>query len=501
MAGPDDPAEALPAEVLGRYRLGARLAAGSLGTVVAAVDERSGRAVAVKFFDGADDNYGAWVDEMRLAVRLEHPHIVPCLDAGHDPRWGMSVLVFAQALGGSLRRAMAVRRFAPAEVERLLAEVAAGLAHAHAHGVVHRDVKPENILALARPGEPPWALTDFGAGRFLARGATMRSLAGSLEYMAPEVFTSGADAACDQFSLGVVGLELLMGERLGQAGRTRFRLDQRGRPGLRGAIARLLDPDPAARFPSSEALCRALAAPQGRFAVARGPDGAGWLLAGDEVSRCEPGGTRPARVARVPRAQGFVHEADEAMMVAGDRRVVCLADAPVTVLAGDLEFTTFVASRRHRAIWLLRGDELACGDLAGGLLRLRVALPAAWLQALAEAAAPVGATLSPGLAALGLLGCATVLLARRDAQGLGATLLRLPGPLHHLRRFDAAVLLVCGNEREAALLRVEPGGLIGLERLPLPVDTVRIVAGPDGPRLASLLHPDHEVLERDRDHG
>ena len=185
--------------VLGRYALGERLAAGSLGTVVAATDLRTGRAVAVKFFDGARDNFGAWVDELRLALRLEHPHIVPCLDVGYDAGFGLSVMVFPRAQGGSLRRALASgRRFTEPELRGFLLAIAGALAYAHARGVVHRDVKPENILALERTGEPPWALTDFGAGRFLARGAALRSLAGSRPYMAPEVGRGAADARSDQ---------------------------------------------------------------------------------------------------------------------------------------------------------------------------------------------------------------------------------------------------------------------------------------------------------------
>ena len=77
---------AFPEDVLGRYLLGDRIAAGSLGTVVAAVDQRTGDEVAVKFFDGASDNYAAWVDEMRRAVRLAHPHVVACRDARYDER-------------------------------------------------------------------------------------------------------------------------------------------------------------------------------------------------------------------------------------------------------------------------------------------------------------------------------------------------------------------------------------------------------------------------------
>jgi len=489
---------AFPDEVLGRYRLGERIAAGSLGTVVAATDLRSGDAVAVKFFDGAADNYAAWVDEMRLAVRLTHPHVVACRDAGHDERWGMSVLVFARAMGGSLRRALASgRSFSPAEIHRLLAEMAGALWHAHAQGVIHRDVKPENILAMERTGEPPWALTDFGAGRFLARGALLGSLAGSLQYMAPELLGEGADASCDLYSLGVVGLELLLGARPELPERTAFRLRHRGGDDLAAVIACLLDPDPGRRFPSSEALMWALAAERGGFDVSRAGDGSRLLLAGDEVARLRPGGAQLERLGRVPRARRFVHDIDEPdAIVAGDRRVVCLDGGPTTLLAKDHGFATFVASRRHAVIWLLRGDELGCRDLAGPHRRLRVQLPEEWVAALRAGARVTGTVLSPELAVLGVLGCTCMLLGRCDGAGLRATLLRAPWPLYALSRAGALGLVLCGDANTARLLGVDREQLRPIERLDVAVDGVRVITGTRGPALLRLLHPDHNEAAR-----
>lgn len=489
----DDPT-ALPDEVLGRYRLGERLAAGSLGTVVAATDLRSGDAVAVKFFDGARDNYAAWVDEMRLAVRLAHPHVVSCVDAGHDERWGLSVLVFRRGMGGSLRRALASGRgFSAAEVHRLLVEIAGALWHAHAQGVVHRDVKPENILAMARLGEPPWALTDFGAGRFLARGATLCTLAGSPQYMAPELLGEGADAGCDLYSLGVVGVEMLLGARPEPPERAAFRLRHRGRGDLAALLACLIDPDPGRRFASSEALTWALAAGRGGFDVGRTGDGARLLLAGDEVARLRPGGRALERLGRVPRARRFVHDGEEPeAIVAGDRRVVGLGGGPTTLLAADHAFETFVASRRHAVIWLLRGDELGRCELGGARQRLRLLLPEEWRLALAEGARLTGVVLGPELALLGVLGCTRLLLARRDGPELRATLLRAPWPLYALTLAGAQAVVLCGDAGTAGLLGLVGEELRPLERLPLAVDEVRVIAGSQGPRLASLLHSGHE---------
>lgn len=494
---------AFPDEVLGRYRLGERIAAGSLGTVVAATDMRTGDAVAVKFFDGATDNYAAWVDEMRLAVRLAHPHVVACRDAGYDERWGMSVLVFTRAMGGSLRRALASGRgFSPPEVHRVLSEMAAALWHAHAQGVIHRDVKPENILAMAQPGEPPWGLTDFGAGLFLARGATLGSLAGSLQYMAPELLGEGADATSDLYSLGVVGLELLLGVRPELPERTAFRLRHRARGDLSAVLACLIDPDPGRRFPSSEALMWALAAGQGGFDVSRAGDGSRLLLAGDEVARLRPGALRLERIGRVPRARRFVHDSEEPdPIVAADRRVVCLDGGPTTLLAADHTFQTFVASRRCAVVWMLRGDELRCSDLGGAEQRLRLQLPEEWQTALAAGAPLTGTVMTPGLAVLGVLGCTGLLLARHEPAGLRATLLRAPWPLYALSRVGTQALILCGDVATAGLLGIEGEQLQAIERLSVAVDGVRVIAGSRGPCLARLLHPGHVDGLGDDAHG
>ena len=442
--------------VLGRYALGERLAAGSLGTVVAATDLRTGRAVAVKFFDGARDNFGAWVDEMRLALRLEHPHIVPCLDVGHDTEFGLSVMVFPRALGGSLRRALASGCvFAGPELHGLLLAMARALAHAHARGVVHRDVKPENILALTRTGEPPWALTDFGAGRFLARGAALRSLAGSLPYMAPEVaFRVGAAAGA----------------------------------GLGAVTARLLDPDPGRRFPDCDALVSALTAMPCEFAVGRTADGASLLLAGDEVWA----GAGERRLYRVPRARRFVHEADEVhAIVACDRRLVGLDERVTTMFAVEGELTAFVASRRRGAAWLRCGERLIVSDLAGGQVGARVPLPDAWGRP-GPAARLTGVTLSAEMALLGQLGTDTLLLVERVGRALRVRVLLAPAPVYALQRGADTALVHCGDERGGGLCALVGGELKVIDHGPLPVDCQAISSQPGPPRRVSLLVEDLE---------
>ena len=477
--------------VLGRYALGERLAAGSLGTVVAATDLRTGRAVAVKFFDGARDNFGAWVDELRLALRLEHPHIVPCLDVGYDAGFGLSVMVFPRAQGGSLRRALASgRRFTEPELRGFLLAIAGALAYAHARGVVHRDVKPENILALERTGEPPWALTDFGAGRFLARGAALRSLAGSRPYMAPEVGRGVADARSDQYSLGVVALELLLGSRPELAGRTEFR---RGAgAGLAAVTARLLDPDPGRRFPDCAAIVATLAGLPGEFDVGATADGSRLLLVGGEVSRLGVGSSELAPLCRVPRGRRFVHEADEATgIVACDRRLVGLDGRGTTMLAIEGEMTAFVASRRRGAAWFRCGERLIVSDLAGGQTGARVPLPEEWGGpgeiASGLVARWVGVTLAAGSALLGRTGAHALLLVERVGRGLQVRVLRAPAPVYALLRGEDTAWVHCGDERGGGLCALAGSELRVIEHGPLPVDCQGIAWGSGVPRLVSLV--------------
>ena len=244
---------------LGHYQLGSRLGAGAIGSVYAAVDVRSGQQVVVKFFDGQEEGFSPWASEMRLALRLRHPNIATCLDVGFDERQQLWALVFTRAQGGSLRRALVLgRRFSERKLAQLLLDIASALAYAHAHGVVHRDVKPENIVAQVDDEATAWLLTDFGAGRFLVPGEVARSVAGSLEYMAPEVTGAGATAASDQFSLGILGMELLLGRLPGSQERPDLARSLRRGSGLHALIGRLADPDPSKRFPDMAAVASRL---------------------------------------------------------------------------------------------------------------------------------------------------------------------------------------------------------------------------------------------------
>jgi serine/threonine protein kinase len=150
--------------------------------------------------------------EARLAAAIEHPNIVPVYSTGEDH--GQLYLVMRHIDGVSLAERLGEGPLSPATVAEVIGQIAAALDAAHLRGLIHRDVKPANILLAERPGAPPHAfLTDFGITRELDAAADLTRpgvFVGSVEYAAPEQ-ASGAGPAADQYSLGCVAYECLTG--------------------------------------------------------------------------------------------------------------------------------------------------------------------------------------------------------------------------------------------------------------------------------------------------
>ncbi|GGZ78900.1 protein kinase [Streptomyces echinoruber] len=219
------------AEVLaGRYRLDALIGSGGAADVHRGFDLRLKRPVAVKVFrTGADaDMEERFGNEAVILARLQHPGLVTVYDAGrHD---GRAYLVMQLIEGPTLKARIAEGTLSPGETAALGAHLARALAHAHEAGIVHRDVKPSNIIldASSRPH-----LTDFGISRLL--DATTRTapgaLVGTAAYLSPEqVLGRSAGPPADVYALGLALLECLTG-----------RLEYDGGP-LEAAIARLHRP-------------------------------------------------------------------------------------------------------------------------------------------------------------------------------------------------------------------------------------------------------------------
>jgi len=278
----------------GRYRVVERLGAGGMATVYLAEDERLGRRVAIKRLhaESPEDIARRFEREARLGASLNHPNIVSIYDTATDE--GGVLIVMEYVKGPTLGRAMSD---GPMPVERTLGLVqglAAGLDHVHDRGVVHRDVKPANVL-LGEDGTAK--LTDLGVatateGVQITRTGTVL---GTPAYMAPEQLEGGVLAsAVDVYALAALAYEALGGERA-RPGRTPMEIAHRAAtqppPDLRAAwaeappaVAELLKRgmarEPAERPASAGALAAELAAALGAAGPEPEPAGGGVAFPG-----------------------------------------------------------------------------------------------------------------------------------------------------------------------------------------------------------------------------
>jgi Protein kinase domain len=292
-SGENRPIVVAPGTTIGRYVIGERLGAGGMGVVYAATDSELHRRVAVKLVrgDGADHLGSQGRDrlmrEARVLARLSHPNVVTVFDVGAhgDGVFLAMELVDGGSLTAWLRRAPRL----PSEILDRMIEAGRGLAAAHADGVVHRDVKPDNVL-VGSDGRA--RMTDFGLARFetstsldahvpnAGNGDLTRTgaLMGTPMYMAPEqLHRRETDARTDQWSFCAMLYEVIAGVRP-------FRIDDfdardadvaAGKlappaPGhrvpawIRRIVARGLAAEPEARWPSMDAVVAELERGRGR---------------------------------------------------------------------------------------------------------------------------------------------------------------------------------------------------------------------------------------------
>ena len=214
--------------ISGRYRLIEPIGHGGMATVYRGQDEALGRDIAVKLFRAsavAPDDVGRQETEMRLLASLSHPGLVTLFDAGKDdagrddgeagePR---AFLVMELIDGPDLRKRLReAEPLSPADVAYIGAELAGALAYIHGRGVIHRDVKPANILLppVISGTLPRAKLTDFGIARMLdgARITAANATLGTANYLSPEQASSQeVGFSSDIYSLGLVLLEAVTG--------------------------------------------------------------------------------------------------------------------------------------------------------------------------------------------------------------------------------------------------------------------------------------------------
>ena len=276
---PDDaPAPIWPAvAIAGRYHVVRELGQGAMATVYLVHDSTDDSRVALKLLDprlGGSIAEERFLREVRVVSLLRHPNIIPLVDSG---RWeGTLYFTMPFVEGVSLRKHIdTVGRLAIEEACRVTTEIANALHHAHAHGVVHRDIKPDNVLLH----EGHAVVADFGVARAIHGSVdstviTAAGLAiGTPAYMSPEQLSGGdIDHRTDVYSLGCVLFEMLAGERPLAEQRVRaIILHQQHEPPpdvrtrraevpeyIADAIRRALSTSPQARFESAGAMAEAL---------------------------------------------------------------------------------------------------------------------------------------------------------------------------------------------------------------------------------------------------
>ena len=240
----------------GRYELGRRLGYGGMATVHSAHDLKLDRQVAIKIladnYAGDEEIRKRFTREARLAAKLDHPNVVQVYDVGEDGDRPYIVMELVE--GGTLDDRLRGRKRALPREEalRLLCQMCDGLGHAHARGLVHRDIKPGNLLL--RDADHCLKIADFGIARAAEDTRLTRPgrVIGTERYMAPEQLTDGRiTPATDVYACGVVADEILPNARPAS---------------LEEIVARCLREDPDERFADAGELGAALAASDGEGA-------------------------------------------------------------------------------------------------------------------------------------------------------------------------------------------------------------------------------------------
>ena len=200
---------------VGRYKIKSELGRGGMATVYRAHDPSSNREVAIKVLPPEMLHNlvtrARFKRELKLIASLEHPAIVPVYDVGEDNDQPFFVMRYMS--GGSLATMIKRERFSLSDAAVIIERLASALDHAHSKGIIHRDIKPDNVLFDA--GNNPY-LSDFGVAKFTeaAVSATGHDVMGTPAYISPEQARGeNVDHRADIYSLGAILYEMLTGKR------------------------------------------------------------------------------------------------------------------------------------------------------------------------------------------------------------------------------------------------------------------------------------------------
>jgi serine/threonine-protein kinase len=314
-------------DTVGHYEIERELGRGGMGVVYLARDSRLDRRVALKVLSpeiGGDSVFRArFAREMKIAASAEHPNIVPVYEANADA--DPIFIVMRYVPGDDLRTVLDRDRSRGVGLEaasRLAVQLGSALDHAHAQGLVHRDVKPGNVLVAGTPDQPHYYLTDFGLAREAASVSGLTNTGqwmGTIDYVAPEQFNGGLiSARTDIYAMGCLLFELTTGAvpYPGSVMQTLFAHATEPFPSVGAAagrhtehvdavLARATAKDPADRFASAGDLARASAdAAGGRHTAA--PDrvvATGVALSGMRTRDERPTFVAPTEAGRVVRRE------------------------------------------------------------------------------------------------------------------------------------------------------------------------------------------------------
>lgn len=275
--------EDLVGQTLGHYRIQRQIGYGGMATVFLAEDIHLAREVAIKVFwprpGETQDFLRRFAREARVLAQLDHAHILPVYDYGEQGE--LAYLVTPYMAGGTLRDVLQKRKaLPPSEAIELITQVLPALQYAHDRNLVHRDIKPGNLLFKA---DGSLVLADFGLVKVVGNdehskvpletlAQTTQNIAGTPEYMAPEQIEGVATAASDVYAMGVVLYEMVTGTRpftgtsllstlvkiVQDKPRPPRELNPYISPALEAAILRALEKDPARRFASPTDFQQAL---------------------------------------------------------------------------------------------------------------------------------------------------------------------------------------------------------------------------------------------------